>query len=588
MDDTRVALYARVSSDKQVEGLTIRSQLDALQRRIAADGMKIDEELCFQDEGYSGGTLQRPALERLRDVAYSGVVDRLYVHSHDRLARNYLHQALLLEEFEKHQVEVVFLNDVAGAGDSPEAKMLLQMQGMIAEYERAKILERTRRGRRFAARQGKVSALGNAPYGYRYITKSEGQGEARYEVVAEESDVVRALFAWVGVEGLSLGEAVERLRQQRISSPSGLSHWDRSTLREILRNPAYRGAARFGKTRSEPRRSERRASRPKAGNLSDTPMTSNRPESSDTPMTRRRSGRVAVPTSPEEQETISVPALVSGELFQAAAERLDENRRRHRQQKSGGEYLLSGLLVCGGCGSAYCGRRHRQRVKSRPDQPRAYVYYRCLGTDSGRHHGAAICKNASLSAAVEESVWSDLKSLLREPDRLRREFEERLACPDRASADGSRLEKSIQDSKRRIARLLDAYESGWVDKKEVESRMRMAKERLAKDEACFKEHQSTSATSEAMRNALREFGEFAAQMTDKLEQADFATKRKLLRLLVNRIEIGADEIRIVYKVSLRPFAQAPNNGGVLHHCLRLVLSAQAAGLGAERDTIYAL
>ena len=153
-----VALYARVSSERQADELTIQSQVAALRQRIVADGCKVEPELCFQDEGFSGGTVQRPALERLRDLAYSGVIDRLYIHSPDRLARKYAYQVVLMEEFSKHDVEVVFLNDVAGVA-APEGNLLLQMQGMIAEYERAKILERTRRGRRFAARQGKVSAV---------------------------------------------------------------------------------------------------------------------------------------------------------------------------------------------------------------------------------------------------------------------------------------------------------------------------------------------------------------------------------------------------------------------------------------------
>src|SRR5207302_9310818 len=162
------------------------------------------------DEGYSGSTVIRPALEKLRDVAYCGGIDRLYVHSPDRLARKYAYQVVLLEEFHKYEVDVVFLNEVQ-QDRSPEGELLLQVQGMMAEYERAKILERTRRGRRFAARQGKVSVLGHAPYGYRYVSKHEAGGEARYEVLAEDSQRVQAMFTWVGIEGLSLGEVARRV-----------------------------------------------------------------------------------------------------------------------------------------------------------------------------------------------------------------------------------------------------------------------------------------------------------------------------------------------------------------------------------------
>jgi len=192
-----VALYARVSSQRQAQELTIQSQVAALRQRIEEDGAAVDEALCFLDEGYSGSTLQRPALERLRDVAYCGGIDRLYVHSSDRLARRYAYQVLLLDELQKQGVEVVFLNHDP-RNESPEGNLLLQMQGMIAEYERAKILERTRRGRRYAARQGRVSVLGHAPYGYRYVPKHEGDGEARFDIVLDEARVVREMFTWRG------------------------------------------------------------------------------------------------------------------------------------------------------------------------------------------------------------------------------------------------------------------------------------------------------------------------------------------------------------------------------------------------------
>jgi site-specific DNA recombinase len=173
----RVALYARVSSQQQVEANTIASQVEALRARIQADGLRVEAEACFLDEGYSGGTLLRPALERLRDQAAAGALDRLYVHSPDRLARNYALQVLLLDEWHRAGVEVFFLN--RPIGKSPEEDLLLQVQGMMAEYERAKILERSRRGKRHAARAGSVNVLCGAPYGYRYVGKHEGGGHAR-------------------------------------------------------------------------------------------------------------------------------------------------------------------------------------------------------------------------------------------------------------------------------------------------------------------------------------------------------------------------------------------------------------------------
>lgn len=162
MPEPRIALYARVSSEQQARGNTVASQLAALRERIASAGLSVAPEDEFVDEGYSGSTLLRPALERLRDAVAVGVVDQVHVLAPDRLARRYAYQVLLVEEFGRGGVEVVFADRPIGAG--AEQDLLLQVQGMIAEYERAKILERGRRGRRHAARSGSVSALGKLPF----------------------------------------------------------------------------------------------------------------------------------------------------------------------------------------------------------------------------------------------------------------------------------------------------------------------------------------------------------------------------------------------------------------------------------------
>ena len=176
MKSLQVALYARVSSEQQAEAKTIESQLAEMRTRLVTDGFELAHILEFIDEGYSGSTLVRPSLERLRDVAAAGGLDRLYVHCPDRFARNYAYQVLLLDELTQQGVEVIFLN--RPLGQTPEDQLLLQVQGVIAEYERAKFLERSRRGKRHAAQEGHVGILCHAPYGYRYITKQEGAGTA--------------------------------------------------------------------------------------------------------------------------------------------------------------------------------------------------------------------------------------------------------------------------------------------------------------------------------------------------------------------------------------------------------------------------
>ena len=160
MKPTQVALYARVSSDHQSEAKTSESQVADRRARIVSPGSALSAEREFSDDGYSGATLIRPALERLRDVAAGGI-DQLYGPCPDRLARNYAHQVLFLEELLRAGGEGIFLT--REGGQTPQEQLLLQVQGMIAEYERANLLERSRRGKRHAAQVGKGSGLSGAP-----------------------------------------------------------------------------------------------------------------------------------------------------------------------------------------------------------------------------------------------------------------------------------------------------------------------------------------------------------------------------------------------------------------------------------------
>ncbi len=194
------ALYARVSSDRQKEEQTIGSQIAALREHARNTGYDVPEEWIFQDEGYSGAILVRPALEQLRDLVAEGALDAVVVHSPDRLSRKYAYQVLLLEEFARHGTQVIFLR--SPAGETPEEKLLVQFQGMIAEYERALIMERTRRGKIHRARNGSVSVLAGAPYGYRYVRKTDSS-DAYYEVLPEQAQVVEEVFRLYTQEGSS-------------------------------------------------------------------------------------------------------------------------------------------------------------------------------------------------------------------------------------------------------------------------------------------------------------------------------------------------------------------------------------------------
>jgi site-specific DNA recombinase len=236
MNAMQAALYARVSSAHQAGAHTVMSQVVALRARIAADGLPSPEALQCIDAGYSGATRVRPALERLRDLAAAGAVDRLYVHSPDRLARKDADQELLVDEFQRAGVEVICLHRELAR--SPEDDLLLQVQGMGAEDERAKIIARHRRGKRHAARAGAVTVLSGAPYGDRYVPKYEGRGQAPYAMLSDEARVVRQSFAWIGHDRLTIGEVWRRLTRAGALTRTGQTIWDRRGVWGMLKNPA--------------------------------------------------------------------------------------------------------------------------------------------------------------------------------------------------------------------------------------------------------------------------------------------------------------------------------------------------------------
>jgi site-specific DNA recombinase len=553
MSPIRPAIYARVSCEQQVQQQTIASQIAALRERVMTDGLVLDEELVFVDDGYSGSTLMRPSLERLRDMAYAGAFDRLYVHSPDRLARKYAYQVLLLDELKRTGIEMTFLN--RSIGETPEEELLLQVQGVIAEYERAKIIERSRRGRRHAAQRGSLNAIAHAPYGYRYINKHQAGGEAYYQIVPHEAAVVRQMFEWVALDRLSLAALSRRLHEQGLRSPKGNEHWNRTSICDMLKNTAYKGLAGYGKTRVGERLPRLRLPR----NQPDTP----------------RRAQTCHDTSPSEQISIPVPAIVSEELFATVQEQLEENRQRQRTQKqTGAQYLLQGLMLCGCCGSAYCGKHGRKGGR--------YPYYRCLGTDAYRFGGQRMCRNKTIpAAALEAAVWNDVRDVLRDPDAVRKEYERRLHenAPDDTIA-SEQLKRQMKSTRHTISRLIDAYADGLLTKDEFDPRMRTAKTRLAQMEARSTETVHRKSQRAELQHAIGQFNNFAEQLSKGLNQADWTTRREIIRTMVKAVKIENDDVRITYRVNPRPFENGPNRGRSMQHCRRFTMTPAGVQLRA--------
>jgi site-specific DNA recombinase len=557
-----VAIYARVSSEQQAEDHTIASQVAALRARVAEDGLELPVEREFLDEGYSGATLVRPALEQVRDLIASGGIDRLYVHSPDRLARRYAYQALLLDEFQAAGVEVVFLN--RALGQSPEDELLLQVQGMVAEYERAKILERSRRGKRHGAQAGVVSVLSGAPYGYHYIKKEEGAGVARFEIVLDEARVVRQVFYWVGQERATIGEVVRRLTAAGERTRMGRTVWDRTTVWDMLKNPAYVGLAAFGKTQAGPLGPRLRAQRGR-------------------PLQPRRA--VATRDTPADRWLhIPVPPLVDAAVFACVQEQLQDNRRHARQSLRGARYLLQGLVCCAQCGYAYYGKAISP--SKRKGHPRNYAYYRCLGTDAYRFGGQRVCSNHQLRTdLLDAAVWREACALLEQPHRLEQEYRQRLAPADDQISDQTVLKQQRTKLRRGLERLIDSYAEGFLDKQEFESRIVRQRQRLAAVDEQVRQLADAASLQHELRLLIGRLEDFAAQVEHGREAADWLTRREIIRTLVSRVEIDHTHVNVVFRVPPDPFVVSPGqlDRGVLPLCRRRDESALRHSIFTQGD-----
>jgi site-specific DNA recombinase len=544
MNHEQIAIYARVSSRQPAEGSTVESQLAALHERVAQDGFQLCEELVFVDEGYSGATLIRPGLEKLRDVAALDGIDHLYVHSPDRLARKYAYQVLLVDEFQRVGVEVTFLN--RELSQTPEDDLLLQVQGIVAEYERAKIMERSRRGKRHAAQMGRAAVLSGAPYGYHYVRKDEGDGQARYEIVPEEAHIVRQIFHWIGVERLSIGEVCRRLQQSGVPTRTGKDYWDRTVVWGMLKNPAYKGTAAFGKTRVGPMQPRLRAQR------------------GCSPQPRRPISTNDMPA--EEWLLIPVPAIVDDAVFEAVQAQLQENRQRARQRKRGARYLLQGLLVCAQCKYAYYGKPVSN--KAAKGKTRDYAYYRCVGTDAYRFGGERVCDNMQVRTDfLDQMVWQEVRALLEEPQRLEQEYQRRLQVPDGDGQDLVAIQTQIVKVRKGITRLIDSYTEGFVEKQEFEPRISRLRQRLRDLETQQQEITDEQARQAELRLVIAGLENFAATVKDHLDEVDWLTKRELIRTLVKCVEIGKDDVQIVFRVAPIPLDSGPG-GANSQHCWR--------------------
>jgi site-specific DNA recombinase len=517
----RVAFYARVSSEQQAQSGTIGSQISALKERIKMDGYTLLKENQFVDDGYSGSALLRPELERLRDNIANYSFDKLYVHAPDRLARKYAHQYLLMEEFHRYGIEIIFLTNQKG--NDPESELLLQVQGIISEYERAKIMERSRRGKLHAATQGSPSVLSGAPYGYRYIAKRDN-GAVIYDINEEEAQVVKQLFSWVGLEHMSINAATNRLTEMGYQTPtSKQARWNRSTVARLLKNTAYKGLAAFGKSKCVPKKQRLRT-------IKGHPVQ---------PRTNYSVERI-----PKEKWIfIPVPAIVDESLFEIVQEQLEVNKRLKRERKTGARYLLQGLVVCNLCGYGYFGNTATGVHK--------HNYYTCGGT-KGYANRERKCNSRSLHAnTLEQVVWDEVKNLLNNPYLLEKEYQRRIDELEKKSDKnvGNKLNSEKLKIENSISRLIDSYAEGVIAKIEFEPRVKSYKKRLSNIEQQLFQITHNKSERFELHFLITQLESFSEKIKNNLEVIDWQMKRSIFETLIKQVEIEQEKVTVVFRVS---------------------------------------
>jgi site-specific DNA recombinase len=519
----RAAIYARVSTARQEQEQTMGSQLHAIEDAALGLGLSVARERTYVDDGFSGSRLDRPGLDALRDAAAEGLLDVVIVYCPDRLARNYVHQQVVLEELSKRGVEVHFVEHPVG--ERAEDRLLVQMQGVIAEYERAKILERTRRGRIHKIRSGVTLPFSaNAPYGYGIVRGDDGR---RVVVVDEvQAQVVREAYRACVEDGLSARQIAKRLLASQVPAPRG-RRWQSSSVYRMLTNPAYTGVAAYGR---------REAIEPK------------RPRE---PGKYRRSLKSSTRARPMAQWLrVAIPAIVD-EATQAAARAQLKANKLVGPGRTTHEYLLRSLVVCGDC---KCRMQSAAQATTQKNKTYRYFYYACgrRTLDTGREHP---CPARRIRASeIDAVVWQAICSWIETPEMLQEEVEAWRAVSTNA-AEGSRervaLEKAHRSLQHQSDRLVDAYQQGAIKIDELKSRREHLSTAIDLNTSRLQAIEARAMDAARVNQLAENIADFATTLRSGMHTLDFAGRQRLVRLLIERVLVTGDDIAIEHAIPLR-------------------------------------
>jgi site-specific DNA recombinase len=545
----RAAIYARVSTEAQEARGTVSSQLATLTERVAAEGHDLVVSFC--DQGYSGARLDRPGLDALRDQAEAGVFEVVWCLSPDRLARSYAYQVLVIDELARHDVRVIFA-DAPAIDDDPQARLLTQVQGVIAEYERAKIAERNRRGKLWRARAGEVITW-KAPYGYRRIPRV-GEIAAHLEIYEPEAAVVRRIFDDRVAGGHSVREIARRLNADRVMSPSGQAVWSTSSISSLLRNESYLGRLYYNQTEA--------TADPRPGGKS-----------------RQR------PRPKQDWIAIAVPAILDDTVFEAAARVGGPNAYFSPRRAKPGAFLLRGLVRCGHCGIAVA---CHQRPASKKTDVIWNRYYYCRNHDPLRAGGEhRRCPERNIRAdALDTFVFEQVRDALMRPEVLtagEHAVAARTPMPDDeiVAQQLCRLDRKTEAVQAEHRRLVDLYQADLIDLAELRRRAGEVDQRrrsLETQRHSFIEQHQALTQDDQLRCRIAAFAE---RVVAALDDLNFEQRQSLLRLVVEEVQVSGWNIQIRLRI---PLDEDPGAGSTRKTTARARLSSQdrLRSLGSTR------
>ena len=519
----QVAIYVRVSTLSQAQAQTIEQQLQRLRTHIETQGWQLLDDHIFRDDGHSGATLNRPGLDKLRDAIRWGEIERLLITDPDRLARKYVHQMILLEEFSRFGCQVEFLD--RPMSEDPHDQLLLQIRGAVAEYERSLITDRMRRGRLAKYQAGTLLPWTRPPYGYR-LDPDRPRDPTGVWVEASEAAVVREIFALYTQQNYSLQGLATHLQKQGVPTPSNKKIWNLSTLRGILRQPAYLGQVYARRCRYRPARIRRSATHPIG-----------------------QPHQTAEELPPEEWILVAtIPALISQEQFDLAQAKLAQNQSFAKRNNKSHQYLLRALVSCGRCQSA-CIARHLKSGQN---------YYVCSAKGNPIHSRKEEKCQSRFSPAqqLDELVWQDLCEVITHPESLTQALERAYGghwLPQELQARRENLHRGRTQLQQQLDRLTEAYLNEVIPLAEYQRRRSDLEQRIESFN-----RQEDLLTAQANRQLevaglVKSVEDFCQRIQTSLQTATFEQKRQLVELLIDRVIVNDNgDVEIRYVIPTTP------------------------------------